>query len=51
MDQENFDRLLLDVIEEAAAGEILAVPGVAELLSEHFNNEIIDMWDREKENG
>ncbi len=49
IDQENFDRLLLDVIENTCAGELVSIPGIVEILNEHYHNEVIDKWDREQE--
>lgn len=48
MKQEDFDRILEQVVSEEIAGNLLTIPGVYEVLSEHFNNEVLDRWEREQ---
>lgn len=51
---EDFDRLLAEVLynedicENGAAPRLLAIPGIYEVLSEYYNNEILDAWDAEQ---
>tara|TARA_Y100000034_G_scaffold12850_1_gene13477 strand:+ start:860 stop:1231 length:372 start_codon:yes stop_codon:yes gene_type:complete len=40
---DEFDRILEEVVEEEK--NILSIPGIYELLSEHFNNEVIARWE------
>ena len=41
----DFDSLLIDCINNESGSELLQIPGVYEILSEHFNNQIIEMWE------
>lgn len=44
--REDFDRILQDlVIEEAST--LLSIDGIYEIIAEHFNNDIIDLWELE----
>ncbi len=40
-----FDSILEDLMHENA-NTLLAVPGAYEVFSEHFNNEILDRWEK-----
>lgn len=46
MTNEDFNRLLCDLIDKhnVKASQLLSVPGVYEILSEEYNNEIIDAF-------
>jgi len=46
---EDFDRVLGEIMDEGKASDLLAVPGVYEVVSDHFNNEVLDRLDRERE--
>jgi hypothetical protein len=50
MTTEDFDRLLADVIdrEHPKASDLLTVPGIYEILSEHLNNAVLEAWDEEQ---
>lgn len=39
---EQLDEALAELIDEQPASALLSVPGVAEVLLEHFNNEILE---------
>lgn len=47
--QEEFDKALEIFLDEATGAELLAIPGLYEVVSEHFNNEAIDLAREEKE--
>lgn len=47
-DQERFDDILHEIVLEEAA-HLLSIPGVYEILSEHFNNEVLERMKREDE--
>ena len=49
MTQEDFDRLLLDILSEIKASQMIHVPGFHEVASEEFNNEVLDRWSNEQE--
>lgn len=42
---------LVELVGETSPRTLLAVPGVYELLSEHFNNEVLDALEDEREGG
>ena len=46
MTNEDFNRLLCDLIDKhnVKASQLLSVPGIYEILSEEYNNEIIDAF-------
>lgn len=39
---EEFKDALADLLNEHPAASLLIIPGIYEILSEHFNNEILD---------
>lgn len=39
---EEFDAALEELLAEQSGAALLAVPGVYEVVSEHFNNDVID---------
>jgi hypothetical protein len=46
MTDEEFDEGLQHIInEECCAADLLRIPGIYEILSEHFNNEILTRWE------
>ena len=48
MTQEDFNRILGDIMQEAGGRAILTIPGVYEVVSEHFNNDVLDRWEQEQ---
>lgn len=38
---EEFDRALQEIIDEEGTATLLSIPGIYEVLSEHYNNEVI----------
>lgn len=38
---ERFDRLLEEKLDDATGAELLAIPGLYEVVAEHYNNEIL----------
>ena len=47
--QEEFDQILIeDVLYKVQAFEIISIPGIYEILAEHYNNEIIEIWEDSK---
>jgi len=53
MRDEEFDNELERLVNEEPAGNLLTVPGIYEILSEHFNNEVLqrlkEKRDKERE--
>lgn len=41
---EEFDTILSDIMDEEKGSSFLSIPGIYELVAEHFNNEILDRW-------
>lgn len=46
--QEDFDRILMQILSETKASELISVPGFYELVSEEFNNEVLKKWESEQ---
>jgi hypothetical protein len=44
---EEFDQLLIQIINEHPASNLLSIPGIYEILSEEFNNEILDRFEQQ----
>ena len=49
MSQNEFDCILMEILQETKASELISVPGFYEIVSEEFNNEVLDRWS-EKQN-
>lgn len=45
---EEFDRKLVDILETESVVHLLSVPGVYEILSEHYNNQVVRELEEEK---
>ena len=48
MTTSDFDRILISILQETKASELISVPGFYELVSEEFNNEVLKKWDEEQ---
>ena len=46
MTDEEFDSILEEVLNEYRGNQLLDIPGVYEIMSEHFNNEVLSRWER-----
>ena len=51
MTSEDFDRHLLMVMSRMTMEQVLAIPGVYEVLSEELNNEVLDSWAKGGDHG
>ena len=40
---EEFDHALSDILDKMTGEQVMAIPGVYEVVSEHFNNEALDL--------
>lgn len=49
MTQEDFDNCLFQILETETTNSLLFIPGIYEILAEHFNNEAIDMWEQQSQ--
>ena len=48
---EEYDEILQELVEKEPAGILLGIEGVYEAVSEHFHNEVLDVWRRRQEEG
>lgn len=48
MTDEEFDTLLMRIMDESPASHLLSIPGVYDVLREHFNNDVLNAWEQEK---
>ena len=48
---EMYDAKLAEVLDEVGGSGLLAVPGVYEVVSEHFNNDVLEALERERDKG
>ena len=48
MSDKDFDNNLRKCLHERTAEQMLLIPGIYEIVSEHFNNEVLDRWAAEK---
>ena len=46
MTDDEFDEILQEILECKMTIQILSIPGVYELISEEYNNEVLDLWAR-----
>ena len=46
--QESFDRILSTIVGKQSAQQLIAIPGIYEVVSEHFNNDILNEWGKEQ---
>ncbi len=49
MTTDDFDQYLEKVLENVTASPLLQVPGVYELVTEHYNNDVLDLWAEDQE--
>ncbi len=50
MTQDDFHRLLVELVDEGKASDLFDVPDVYVAVAEHFNNEVLEKWEGEQEN-
>lgn len=46
--QEEFERRLSEMIDRKAASYLLTIPGIYDILSEEYNNDILDEWEKDQ---
>lgn len=46
MTDEDFDRILAGILDALSGEQLLQVSGVYEAVSEHFNNEVLEIWEQ-----
>lgn len=42
---EEYDRILVGIIGDIPAGSLIQIPGAYEVFSEHFNNDVLSVWE------
>jgi hypothetical protein len=43
---EQFDRKLVEILDRTPASHLVSIPGIYEILSEAYNNQVIsELWD------
>jgi hypothetical protein len=47
MTDNDFDRILADIIGRLTGPQILAIPGAYEVFAEHFHNEVLEQWEED----
>lgn len=48
LSDNEFDCILLEILQETKASELIRVPGIYEILREEFNNEILTRWENKQ---
>ena len=46
---KDFDRLLADIIDNDLLFHLLSIPGFYQILSEHYNNDVLAAWETEQQ--
>ena len=49
MTNDDFGRILNILVNQSPASHLLMIPGVYELVSEDYNNMVLEYWEQEKE--
>ena len=45
---EEFDKILAELVWQTGPVCLLTIPGVYEVLSEHYHNAVIEVWERRR---
>jgi len=48
MTQEDFDNILNSILQGMNGSQLLTIPGIYEILSEEFNNEVLTAWENKQ---
>lgn len=46
--QEMFDKKLEDIVEQQKGGALLRIPGVYEIVKEHYNNDVLEELEEDR---
>lgn len=49
MTDNDFDRILTSLLDDMKASELLSIGGIYEIVSEEYNNDVLDIWAGEQE--
>ena len=44
MSQTDFDDILMEILSDWKASQLIDLPDIYEILSEEFNNKVLDIW-------
>lgn len=47
--KQEFDTILVRILEKTTAADLIFVPGIYEILAEYYNNEVLRIYDAECE--
>jgi len=47
MTSDEFDEILIRLVDEHSASNLLTIPGVYEIVAEYMNNDVIQVWEDE----
>lgn len=48
INNDQFDEMLREKLSKITAAQLLSIPGIYEIVSEEFNNEIIEDWENSR---
>lgn len=48
MSTDDFDRILKELLRAMSAEQLLDIPGIYEIVSEEYKNEVLDRWEAEQ---
>lgn len=46
---DEFMRILEGIVSRMKTSELLAIPGILEILKEELNNDVLEWWEQEQE--
>ena len=46
MTDDDFQDILTGLMQDDGVGSLLQIPGVYEAVSEHYNNDVLDVWSK-----
>ena len=49
--QEMFNNKLAEILDQTDGDALLMIPGLYEVVSEHFNNDVIEALEEERDDG
>lgn len=47
--QKEFDQILQNILKKQTGEQLLHIPGIYEILTEEYNNEVISVWEENNE--
>lgn len=49
MSTEDFNRILEEILSDYRGNQLLDIPGFYEIVSEYFNNDVLELWEEEQD--